>query len=117
MTRIRGISNEITRALQQYSSEVEKSLEKSKEKVAKEAVKTLKSTSPSETGSYKKGWRVKQVGTAKVIHNATDYQLTHLLEHGHAKKNGGRVAPIVHIKPVEEKAIEDFERAIREEIE
>ena len=104
MTRIRGINNEITRALQQYSSEVE-------------AVKTLKSTSPSETGSYKKGWRVKQVGTAKVVHNATDYQLTHLLEHGHAKKNGGRVAPRVHIKPVEEKAIEDFERAIREEIE
>lgn len=116
MTRIKGVSNAIARALSEYTTEVEKTLEKEKENVAKKGVKMLKNTSPSATGSYKKGWRVKSVGTAKVIHNATDYQLTHLLEYGHAKKSGGRVAPVVHIKPVEDKIIEDYEKAVMEAI-
>jgi hypothetical protein len=52
-----------------------------------------------------------------IIHNKTDYRKTHLLEHGHAKKNGGRVAAQIHIGPAEDRAIVDFidrvERAIR----
>lgn len=117
MTRVRGISNEIAKALSEYTSDVEKGLEKAKIKVAKDTVKTLKNTSPKKTGSYAKGWAVKQVGTARVIHNKTDYQLTHLLENGHAKKGGGRVAAKVHIKPAEEKAIREYETAVRKEIE
>lgn len=116
MTRARGISNEISKILSQYSTEVEKSLEESKQKVSKETVKLLKSTSPKETGDYAKGWAVKSVGTSKIIHNKTNYQLTHLLENGHAKKNGGRVAPRIHIKPAEEKAIDDYIKAVEEAV-
>lgn len=116
MTRVRGISNEIAKALSEYTNDIEKGLEKAKIKVARNTVKTLKSTSPIKTGSYAKGWTVKQIGTARVIHNKTDYQLTHLLENGHAKKGGGRVAAKVHIKPAEEKAIREYETAVRKEI-
>ena len=45
------------------------------------------------------------------------YPLAHLLENGHAKRGGGRTAPIVHIKPVEEWAIEEVQKTIKEEVE
>ena len=106
--KLDNLAGEITKALQQYTTEVTEGLETAKLKVAKETVKRLKATSPKLTGSYARGWRVKKVGTAQVVHNQTDYQLTHLLEKGHAKVGGGRVAPRVHIRPAEQEAIKEY---------
>lgn len=114
--KVDQLANEISKALREYTTEVEDGLEEVKKEVAKEGVKQLKKTSPKLTGDYAKGWRVKRVGTAQVIHNATDYQLTHLLEKGHAKRGGGRVPPKVHIAPVEEKVIEEFEKRVEKVI-
>lgn len=114
---MKDLADEINRALKEYTTEVEEGLEESKKEVAKMGVKILKRESPELTGDYRKGWRVKKVGTSYVIHNKTDYQLTHLLEHGHAKRGGGRVQGIPHIRPTEQKVIDEFtrqvERAIR----
>lgn len=114
--KVDQLANEISKSLREYTTEVEEGLEEVKKEVAKEGVKQLKKTSPKLTGDYAKGWRVKRVGTAQVIHNATDYQLTHLLEKGHAKRGGGRVPPKVHIAPVEEKVIEEFEKRVEKVI-
>ena len=84
----------------------------------KEAVKDLKANSPKLTGKYAKSWTVKKVsesshGLDVVVHNKKYYRLTHLLEHGHAKRGGGRVDAIVHIKPVEERVTRDLENEIK----
>lgn len=119
MSRI-DIANEITKALREYTTEVEEGLEKAKEKAAKDGAKTLKTTSPKRPGSgkYAKAWRATKEGGTWVIHVAAPhYRLAHLLEKGHAKRGGGRVPGRVHIAPVEEQVIDQFtndvERVIR----
>ena len=60
----------------------------------------------------------KGFGTVEaVIHNKTDYQLTHLLEKPHLTRSGGITVPQVHIAPVEEKCIKEFEEKITRKIE
>ena len=79
---------------------MEHALEDTKKELAGTAVKQLKSTSPRRTGRYASGWTKKKRGKTIIVHNRS-YQLTHLLEKGHAKRGGGRVAARVHIAPVE----------------
>lgn len=102
--------------LNEYSSEIQEAITEDAQKVAKEAVSELKNTSPKRTGKYRKGWRVKTTkGNGYVeciVHNATSYQLTHLLEKPHATRNGGRTTPKVHIAPVEEKAVKQYEKDV-----
>lgn len=116
MTNVDNIAREIMRQLRAYESNVKEEIEVSGKEVSKNLVSRLKTTSPELTGSYRKGWRVKKVGYKFIIHNATDYQLTHLLEKGHALWQGGRAPAIPHIAPAEQEAISDYlervERAI-----
>ena len=109
---MKNIADEINKALREFTSEVEEGLEEKKKQAAKNAVKELKQKSPRDTGDYARGWRSKKVGNAYVIHNATNYQLTHLLEKGHAKRGGGRVPGIPHIRPVEMQTIEEFQKEV-----
>ncbi|OJE47656.1 hypothetical protein BAQ49_05380 [Bacillus proteolyticus] len=111
-------ASEIARELQRYANLVAEDMEDAKEKVADNLVGELKQKSPKDTGKYAKGWRKKKDGDAIIVHNALKPQVTHLLENGHAKASGGRVSAQVHIRPSEEKAINDFtelvERAIQQ---
>lgn len=107
------LANHIAQTLAEYSEMTEEHLEAIKDEVSTKCVERLKSVSPVLTGSYAKGWRKKRVNTAWVVHNATDYQLTHLLENGHANIAVGKpTPPIPHIRPVELAIIEEFEELV-----
>ncbi|OXS66080.1 hypothetical protein B1B04_24345 [Lysinibacillus sp. KCTC 33748] len=116
-TNINDIATEINRTLANYAHGVGEDIEKVAEKVAKEGAQQLKTRSPKSPGGgdYAKGWRAKKVGKQWVVHNVK-YQLTHLLEKGHAKVNGGRVDPRVHIAPVEDEMIDQFIKGTEEAI-
>lgn len=107
--------------LAEYSVDVSKAAETAITAVTKEATKKLKQSAPRRTGKYAKGWANKVdkgfMTVEAVVYGKTGtYQLAHLLEHGHAKRGGGRTAPIVHIAPVEEWAVSEVQKRIKEQL-
>ncbi|MBD8028148.1 HK97 gp10 family phage protein [Ureibacillus sp. Re31] len=106
---------EINKTLSEYANGVGEEVEKVAETVAKEGVKKLRLRSPKDTGEYAKSWRATKVKKAWVVNNKI-YQLTHLLEKGYAKVNGGRVPGQPHIAPVEKEMINEFVKGVEEAI-
>lgn len=104
----------LTEYLENYVEDIEEDVEDTMNAVIKEAKQELVQTS-SRSGiardtKYYKGWAIKNGGRTrkkhyygKTIWNRTNYQLTHLLEFGHATRNGGRTQAQPHIRKVEEK--------------
>ena len=89
------LAEELAQGLAEYSQDIADEIKKAADDAANTAVRELKSTSPVQTGSYAKGWRKKAAYESKsskrnTVYNKTDYQLTHLLEKGHASRSGGR---------------------------
>lgn len=101
----------VQKQLEAWGSEVIQVTQEVIPEVSKEAVKRLQKASPRRKkngGKYAKGWTYKiekgrmNVG-ATIYGKSGTYQLAHLLEHGHARRGGGRdVDGIEHIKPVEQ---------------
>lgn len=106
---ISGLADAVVRELEAYRQEVTDGLKAEVKAAAKECRQDIQRLSPVLTGRYRKGWQDKVEyedgeDIRVVVRNRTDYQLTHLLEHGHAKANGGRVEGKPHIGPAEQRA-------------
>lgn len=114
---MQDLAAEIAYELENFNKEVDEIVSEEIETVGKEMAKELKSISPKRTGGYAKGWRMKRESKHKVIvQNSKKPYLTHLLEHGHASRNGGRVRAIPHIKPTETKYRERLAENIKRRI-
>lgn len=69
-------------------------------KAAQSTTNDIRDGSPQRNGVYEQGWTHDMVDDTAIVHNAgKEKSLTHLLENGHATKNGGFVAPKEHIRP------------------
>ncbi|QBX22695.1 hypothetical protein Javan93_0030 [Streptococcus phage Javan93] len=122
MTKIglEDLASVIEKELTTYAKETTDVMREVVEEVTDDAVETLRVTSPKRCGKYAKGWTSKattdtNTALTKTIHNRTP-GLTHLLEDGHAKQNGGRVEGRKHIAPVEKKTIQSFEDKLRQKL-
>ena len=116
-----GLANAVQKELDTYAKDTSEAVKKAVQDAADSAVKELKSTSPKRTGKYAKSWRQKKQKESssgeEITVYAGRYQLTHLLENGHAKRGGGRVAGIPHLRPAEQNAIKKLEEGIRKGVE
>lgn len=111
---------EIKDILEEYSENIQEAIALEAERIAKMGANRLKNTSPKRTGKYAKGWKVKTTKGKNFInctvHNSTNWQLTHLLEKPHVIRNAkgtyGISKPQVHIFPVEQRCILEYERDV-----
>lgn len=104
--------------LKEYDNEVSLNLDVITQKVGKAGVKALNSAAKSkfDGNKYNKSWTsTTEKGRlySRVILHSKMAGLPHLLEHGHAKVNGGRVKGRAHIQPVEKKLVTEYEREVK----
>ena len=126
--KIDDLSKAILQELENFKDVTDEACDKGVSETAKTAVQELHNAHPPGSGKYgswdeyNKGWKVMQTKTDKryhkkaTIHNATHYQLTHLLEKGHALVKGGHTAAFKHIAPVAEKCEDELLRTIKKYI-
>jgi hypothetical protein len=111
----------IMKELEKYANLATDDMKDAVKDTAKSVKIDIESSAPVLTGRYKKSWRIKKIREKAnsldvLIHSSNRYQLTHLLEFGHAKRGGGRVAGKPHIEPAAEKGEQNLIKAIEEKL-
>lgn len=106
----------VSKILAEYGDEVKQSAAEIAKELAKLGAKQINANAGVFNGNkYKKSWTVssekKRFGDSNVIHS-TMPGLPHLLENGHASRNGGRVEGTAHIAPVEEELVKKYQKEV-----
>lgn len=119
---IDDLADEIMAGLMEYEGLATDTVKKAVKKAGNKVKKEIQNNAPKDTGKYKNSFKVtKRKETSNslevTVHSKDKYQLTHLLEKGHAKRGGGRVPAQPHIAPAEQEGIrlltEEIERGLR----
>lgn len=115
------LTEKIMKGLNEYKDILTDDLKASSKKVANKVRNEIKKNAPKDKGDYIKSWSVKKIkensnGISLAVHSRNKYQLTHLLEHGHAKRGGGRTRSYPHIAPAEKMGIKMLEDEITRSI-
>ena len=103
--------------LLEYADLATEDMKAAVKKAGNKAKSDVQAGAPVDTGKYKKSWTVKTTkensnALEVTVHSKNRYQLAHLLEFGHAKRNGGRTRAFPHIAPAEAAAAELLEREV-----
>ena len=115
--RIDDLANVVMEGLQEYADLATDSMKAAVKKAGNTVKTDITANAPERTGRYAKSWRAKTTKESATalevtVYSPTRYMLAHLLEHGHAKRGGGRVEAIPHIAPAEQRGADELEREI-----
>ena len=107
--RIENLDEAVSELLEEYADVTAETLKTAVNNAGNLAKKEIQATAPKQTGQYAKSWKARKTRETATnyqvtVYSSSRYRLAHLLEHGHAKRNGGRVRAFPHIAPAEEKA-------------
>lgn len=115
--RVDQLADEIANAIRTYTEDVTKGIEKELNSTSRRVLNEIKAKSPRNTGEYASGWTRRKISSGGeinyIIYNRKKGSIAHLLEFGHAKRGGGRVAAIPHMRPAYDKEIPGMERRIK----
>lgn len=116
------LSEAISKELTLYSESITEGIKKEAKKSMSRLVKETKATAP--VGKRRKHYRdsitsKKQSESYRSVSylwyvKGSDYRLSHLLENGHALRNGGRTRATHFIKNASDSVLEDYVRAVEE---
>lgn len=123
-TSIGDLTEAINKELTLYSERVISGIKKEAKRSMDQLVKDTKATAP--VGNRSKHYRdsIKGKKTSEDDRSVSytwyvdgpDYRLSHLIENGHAKKNGGRVEGTHFIKNASDPILEQYLKAVEEVI-
>ena len=115
--QIDQLAEAVNEQMEEYSKLSAEVVKAAVTKAGNAVKKDIGANAPKKTGRYAKSWRTKKTKESSTelevtVYSSTRYMLAHLLEHGHAKRGGGRVKAIPHIAPAEEAAQEELMKDI-----
>ena len=115
------LASAVMQELEEYADTTTDGVKNAVRKAAKTVKEGIEAGAPVRTGKYAKSWATKTTGESShaleiTVHSRNRYQLAHLLEHGHAKRGGGRVSARPHIAAAEAEGIEELEREIERSV-
>lgn len=114
---IDGMADAIMKELNNYADAADADVKSAVQKAAKTVKSEIQAGAPVKSGAYKKSWSTKNTAESShrleiTVYSRNRYQIAHLLEHGHAKRGGGRVSARPHIAAAEALGIEQLEQEI-----
>lgn len=112
------LAEEVMKGLTEYAELATEDMKKAVKSAGNSVKKQINATAPKDTGAYAKSWAARKTretaeSLTMVVHSKNRYQIAHLLEHGHAKRGGGRVAARPHIAAAEQAGIKKLEDDIK----
>ena len=118
--KIDQLADTVMKGMEEYAKLAVDDMKADVQKAGKTVKQQIESTAPKKTGKYSKSWAVKKTretsDSIQVVVHSKRYQLTHLLEFGHAKRGGGRTRAFPHIAPAEQAGIEQLTRDIERDL-
>lgn len=124
-TRIKpeNLGQAISQQLTLYRKDVLEKIDAAADKAVNDLVKKTRASAPvGDRGSFKKNIASKRLTKTQdsSVHvwyvKPPDYRLTHLLVHGHAKKNGGRTKANPFLQNALDTVLPEYEKAVEEAV-